>query len=126
MTAAPDDFAELRGRVDRLEVEMAEVRTRAENAETLARLADRDTSDIKASHAAIMRSMQALRDTQVEQGRDIGVLKSDVSVLKRDVGVLKRDVGELKSDVTELRRGLGVVREGVATIISLLSNGHSS
>ncbi len=63
MTAAPDDFAELRGRVDRLEVEMAEVRSRAENAETLARLADRDTSDIKASHAAIMRSMEALRET---------------------------------------------------------------
>jgi chromosome segregation ATPase len=111
MTAAPDDFAELRGRVDRLEVDMAEVRSRAENAETLAHLADRDTSDIKASHAAIMRSMQALREAQVAQGRDISELKVDVS--------------ELKVDVSELRRGLGVVRDGVTTIISLLSDGHA-
>ncbi|MBO0824502.1 MAG: hypothetical protein J2P27_11710 [Actinobacteria bacterium] len=79
MTAAPDD-----------------------NAETLARLADRDTSDIKASHAAIMRSMEALRETQIEQGQ-----------------VLADHTDQL----TELRRGLGVVRDGVTTIIGLLG-GH--
>jgi len=125
MTSAPEEFDELRGRVDRLEAEMPEVRgiaenaqARAERAEVLARLADKDTSDIKTSHGAIMRSMEALRETQIEQGRDISVLRSDVSVLKSDVSVLRGDAGEL-------RRGLRVVRDGVATIITLLSNGHS-
>jgi hypothetical protein len=108
MTAAPDDVADLSGRVDGHGVEMAEVRSRAENAETLARLADRDTSDIKASHAAIMRSMQALRETQVAQGRDISDLRGEVS--------------ELRGEVSDFQRGLGVVRDGVVTIISLLSD----
>ncbi|MGH3304751.1 MAG: hypothetical protein ACRDOK_24405 [Streptosporangiaceae bacterium] len=124
MTAAQDDFAELRGRVDRIEVELAEVRSRAENAETLARLADRDTSDIKASHAAIMRSMQALRETQVEQGRDITELRGDVTELRGDVTELRGDVTELRGEMTELRRGLGVVRDGVTTIIGLLTDGQ--
>jgi hypothetical protein len=64
----PEESSMLSQRVDQLETGLAEVRSRAETAETLARLADRDTAGIKASHAAIIRSMSAWRTTQVEQG----------------------------------------------------------
>jgi hypothetical protein len=65
------DIDDLRARVDRVEAELAEVRARAETAETLARFADRDTGDIKASHAAVMHSLSALRQTQIEQGNTL-------------------------------------------------------
>ena len=63
------ELDDLRARVDRVEAELAEVRAKAESAETLARFADRDASDIKSSHAGIVRSLNALRETQLEQGR---------------------------------------------------------
>jgi multidrug efflux pump subunit AcrA (membrane-fusion protein) len=63
------ELDDLRARVDRGEAELAEVRAKAESAETLAGFADRDASDIKSSHAGIVRSLNALRETQLEQGR---------------------------------------------------------
>jgi len=106
MTAGPEEFAELRSRVGRPEVGLAEVPNRAETAETLARLADTDTSDIKASHGAILRSLDALREAQVDQGQVLA-----------EHG---QQLAELRGDVSEIRTGLGVVRDGVATIISLV------
>ena len=60
-----------RARVDRIEAELAEVRARAESAETLARFADRDASEIKASHAGIVHTLNALRETQLDQGQTL-------------------------------------------------------
>jgi hypothetical protein len=61
----------LRLRIDRIEAELAEVRAKAESAETLARFADRDASDIKASHAGIVHTLNALRETQLEHGQTL-------------------------------------------------------
>jgi hypothetical protein len=106
--ATPEDFAALNRRVDRLETGLAEVRTRAESAETLARLNDRDTSEIKASHAAILRSLEALRLTQVEQGR----------VQDHHSEVLEDHTQQL----ADLRTRIGVVNDGVIKIIGLLAD----
>jgi chromosome segregation ATPase len=65
------EVEELRARLDRIEAELAEVRAKAESAETLARFADRDASEIKASHAGIVHSLNALRETQLEQGQTL-------------------------------------------------------
>lgn len=62
---------DLRARIDRVEAELAEVRAKAENAETLARFADRDASEIKASHAGIVHTLNALRETQLEQSQNL-------------------------------------------------------
>jgi hypothetical protein len=57
--------------MDRMEAELAEVRAKAESAETLARFANRDASDIKASHAGIVHTLNALRETQLEHGQTL-------------------------------------------------------
>jgi len=113
--ATPEDFAALNRRVDRLETGLAEVRTRAESAETLARLADRDTGEIKASHASILRSMEALRLTQVEQGR---ALDNHTRILDHHSEVLEGHAQQL----ADIRSRLGVVNDGVIKIIGLLAD----
>ena len=115
MATSPDEPGAIRARLERLETGLAEVRTIAESAETLATLADRDTSDIKASHAAILRSLQALHHTQVDHSRQLADHGRQLTELRTDVTVLR-------TDVTDIGRGLGVVRDGVATIIHLLTD----
>jgi hypothetical protein len=63
------------------------------------------------------RSLNALRETQLEHGAailglrgDVGELRGDVGELRGDVGGLRVDVGGLRGDVDELRGDVGGLR----------------
>jgi hypothetical protein len=94
---------EIGDRVTRLEHEVARARDDAAAARVLAGGADRDVSAMQGELRAHTRSLNALRETQLEHGAAILGLRGDVGELRGDVGELRGDVGGLRGDVDELR-----------------------
>jgi septal ring factor EnvC (AmiA/AmiB activator) len=76
-----DEVAELRGRVVRLEQEVVQL-------SSALGAVDRDVSDVQSRHRAILATLHALRETQVDHGR---VLEAHTAVLTR----LSESVGYL-------------------------------
>jgi chromosome segregation ATPase len=113
-------MATLDERVQVLETEVVTMRERLDLETGLAASRDRDVSDVKVKLQAQTGLLNALRLTQVEQGKTLGELKADVHGLKADVHVLKADVHELKADVHGLKAELVEVKVGVRTIIGML------
>lgn len=79
----PED--EVEARFTRLEHEMAELReqvsfarTDAASARVLAAGADRDVSEVRGELRAHTKALNALRETQLEQGRSIDDLRQEV------------------------------------------------
>jgi hypothetical protein len=108
---------EIGDRVTRLEHEVARARDDAAAARVLAGGADRDVSAMQGELRAHTRSLNALRETQLEHGAailglrgDVGELRGDVGELRGDVGGLRVDVGGLRGDVDELRGDVGGLR----------------
>jgi chromosome segregation ATPase len=89
--------AELEGRVRRLETEMSEVRH-------LARGASWEVGSLRAELRSHTRVLNALRQTQVEQGRDLDGFRQEVAELR-----------------TEMREGFSVLAVGQAQITALLT-----
>lgn len=97
------EMDELRGRVSALESQMTELRANQQQTHGEARRAaelfvmvDRDVADLTAKSNAQTQVLQALRETQIEQGRDIAALKADVAHIKQDHGAkLEQIVGLL-------------------------------
>jgi chromosome segregation ATPase len=94
------DMDELRERVSALESQMTELRANqqqthgeARRAAELFAMVDRDVADLTAKSNAHTQVLQALRESQIEQGRDIGGLKTDMAHLKADVAHIKQDHG---------------------------------
>jgi chromosome segregation ATPase len=104
---------ELRARIDRIEAELAEVRAKAESAETLARFADRDAKDIKASHAGIVHTLNALRETQLEQGQ---TLAEHTQILAEHTQIL----AEHTQILAEHSQAHGTTIAGIEQILTLL------
>lgn len=88
-------------RVTKLEQQMTEVSRDAGEAIHLAREADRDVADVRVELRAQRKLIQALRETQVEQGQ-------------------KMDAG-FKEIRHEMRDGFGKVAVGMAYITALLT-----
>jgi chromosome segregation ATPase len=111
---------DLRARVDRIEAELAEVRAKAESAETLARFADRDASEIKASHAGIVHTLNALRETQLEQGQTLAehtqILAEHSQILAEHSQILAEDTQIL----AEHSQAHQKTQTGIEQILSLL------
>lgn len=84
-------------RVNTLEQQMTEVHGKADAAIYLAREADRDVTDMRVELSAHKKVLQALRETQIEQGKEIRELR------------------------TEMREGFSTVGVGVAHITALLT-----
>ncbi|MGH3795328.1 MAG: hypothetical protein ACRDSP_10595 [Pseudonocardiaceae bacterium] len=112
----PDDDAE--ARFARLEDEVAELRAQvtlamsdAAAARVLAGGADRDVSEVRAELRAHTQGLNALRETQLEQGRTI-------VEMRQDMGELRQDMGELRQ---EMRRGFSTMATGMAQITTLLT-----
>jgi hypothetical protein len=82
-------MATLVKRVGVLETKVVTMRERLDLETGLAASRDRDVSDVKAKLQAHTGLLNALRMTQVEQGKTLGELKADVHVLKADVGEVK-------------------------------------
>jgi hypothetical protein len=91
-------------RVTRLESEVALARRDATVARELAAGADRDVSAMQDELRAHTRSLNALRETQVEHGVAIRRLRGDMSELR-----------------VEMREGFGKLAVGQAQITALLT-----
>lgn len=105
----PDDDAE--ARFARLEHEVAELReqvTLARSDATAARVlasgADRDVSEVRAELRAHTQGLNALRETQLEQGREIAELRQEMSELRQ-----------------EMQGGFATMATGMARITALLT-----
>jgi hypothetical protein len=83
---------DLEARVTALEEQVRQSREDATAARVLAGAADRDVSEFKQLLNALIRTTGALRETQVEDHRDIATLKTDVAYLKTEIGSLRADV----------------------------------
>jgi hypothetical protein len=73
------DSPDLETRVAALEARLEEVAADAVAARHLAAGADRDVSEVRAELRAHTRALNALRETQVEQGHAIGNLETEMS-----------------------------------------------
>jgi chromosome segregation ATPase len=105
----PED--EVEARFSRLEHEVAELReelalTRSEAAaaRVLAAGADRDVSEVRAELRAHTQGLNALRETQLEQGRKVDDLSREVRAQGR-----------------EMRAGFATLSTGMAQITALLT-----
>jgi uncharacterized protein involved in exopolysaccharide biosynthesis len=88
----------LEGEVSWLKENVALARGDAAAASTLAKTADREVSDVRARQHADTRTLNALRETQIEHGREISELRA------------------------EMRQGFGMLQTGMAQIVALLTN----
>ncbi|GEB53491.1 hypothetical protein [Streptomyces cacaoi] len=82
-------------RIEALEAELDELRTKVGNTEFLAGAADRDASELRAALRAHNQTLNALRETQLEQGQRLGTLEAKVGTLeaKVDDGFAKTAAG---------------------------------
>ncbi|MEV7096500.1 hypothetical protein AB0M80_26975 [Amycolatopsis sp. NPDC051045] len=86
---------DLEARVTALEEQVRQSRQDATAARVLAGAADRDVSEFKQLLNALVRTTGALRETQVEDHRDIATLKTEVTDLKAEMrsGFTKVNIG---------------------------------
>jgi chromosome segregation ATPase len=94
-----DGESTLETRVTALESEMVVVRQEVAAARALAAGADRDVAEYRAELRAHTRTLNALRETQLEHYAEH---KADVAELKAGAVELKADVAELKAGVAQI------------------------
>jgi chromosome segregation ATPase len=108
---------ELEGRVAALETQMRTVRQDAAAARVLAGGADRDVSALATRLDAQTRLLEALRETQVEQGQQL--IEQGQRLF--DQGQRLFDQGDrIDSLEAEMRRGFSTLTVGQAEILALL------
>ena len=105
-TPEPADHDAIR----QLRADLAVVAADAQAARTLAAGADRDVSEVRAELRAHTRVLNALRETQVEQGRAIASLRDEFGQLR----------GEFADLVVEMRVGFATLASGMGDITRLL------
>jgi outer membrane murein-binding lipoprotein Lpp len=115
----PERGDDLEARVSRLEGEVARLkdgvsvsRADAAAARVLAGGADREVSDVRTELRAHTQVLNALRETQIEQGRHLSQLDAKVGQLDAKVDQLDVKVGQ----------ALGLLSTGMAQIVALLSD----
>jgi chromosome segregation ATPase len=117
----PDDDVE--ARITRLEHEVAELREQvaltrsdAAAARVLAAGADRDVSEVRAELRAHTQGLNAMRETQLEQGQEINELRHEMregfTSQGRRIDALER----------EMRGGFATMATGMAQITALLTD----
>jgi isocitrate lyase len=109
LTAVEDEVARLRAEVRR---DLAIARTDAAAARVLAAGAHEDVADVRAALAAHTRTLNALRETQLEQGQAIAGLRTRVSSLE-----VKMDAG-----FAMMEDKFAMVNMGIAAIADMLRN----
>lgn len=121
----PDTNDDIEARVAILEREVVRLREQvalsssdAAGARVLAAGADRDVSEVRAELRAHTQALNALRETQLEQGRAIAGLDQRVTGLDQKVTGLDQKATGLDQKVTEGFATLGV---GMAQITALLT-----
>lgn len=114
--AAPDDDFETRltsleGEVARLREQAALTSTDVAAARVLAAGADHDVSEVRAELRAHTQGLNALRETQLEQGGEIVSLRREIVSLRRESAEQGRG----------MREGFATVTTGMAQITALLT-----
>ncbi|MGH3766220.1 MAG: hypothetical protein ACRDS0_12270 [Pseudonocardiaceae bacterium] len=109
----PND--DLEARFSRLEHEVTLLREDVASARALAALADRDVAELRTEMRAHHKVLNALRETQLEQGQQIDDLRLE---MRQEVGGLRQEVGGLGR---EMREGFAVQSTGMAQITALLT-----
>jgi hypothetical protein len=82
------DLDEFRDRLDVLETEVARLREDAAATRTLASMADRDASEVRGALRAHTQALNALRETQIEQGRTQAAHTRTLEAIAEAVGAL--------------------------------------
>jgi|tagenome__1003787_1003787.scaffolds.fasta_scaffold20654828_2 hypothetical protein len=100
--------------IRQLRAEIALVAADAQAARTLAAGADRDVSEVRAELRAHTRVLNALRETQAEQGRAIAALRGEFTELR----------GEFTELRLEMRTGFATLASGMGDITRLLQRGN--
>lgn len=118
MSSPADDLA---GRISALEGEVARLRDRialstadSTGARLLAAGADREVSGMRSELRAHVRVLEALRQTQLEQGEQLTALRSEV---QSEFADLRGETGELRSD---LQTGFATLQVGMTQVAGLL------
>jgi len=105
-------------RVTKLEREMKEVQNQGSAARLLASGAHEDTGTIGAKLNAQTSVLEKLRETQVEQGKEITSLRTEVATLTNDVHQLDTKVEGLE---TEMRAGFTEMRAGFTKLTEMIN-----
>jgi outer membrane murein-binding lipoprotein Lpp len=129
----PERGDDLEARVSRLEGEVARLkdgvsvsRADAAAARVLAGGADREVSDVRTELRAHTQVLNALRETQLEQGRHLSQLdgkvdRLDTKVVRLDTKVVRLDAKVDQMDA-KVDQALGLLSTGMAQIVALLSD----
>jgi hypothetical protein len=99
--------------IRQLRAELALVAADAQAARTLAAGADRDVSEVRAELRSHTRVLNALRETQVEQGQAIAEMRAQLVEVRGGLADLR----------VEMRTGFATLATGMADITRLLRPG---
>jgi chromosome segregation ATPase len=120
----PDDGLE--SRFCRLEHQVSRLREDVASARALAALADRDVAELRTEMRAHHKVLNALRETQLEQGKQFDELRremhQEISGLRQEmhqeIGGMRQEIGGLRQ---EMREGFAMQSTGMAQITALLT-----
>lgn len=98
---------EIRNRVNVLEAEVERLREEAVATRTLAALADRDASEVRSVLRAHTQTLNALRESQVEQGRIQEAQTNTLQTIAEAVGGLAIHLQRHDDDLSEIK---GILR----------------
>jgi hypothetical protein len=103
----PADQNDLEARVNILEQEMARVRHDAASARVLAGSADRDVAEFHVKLSAHNKTLNVLRETQLEQGQQLAEMRAEMRA-------------EIQNVRAEMQAGFSTLNVGMAQITALL------
>jgi len=116
LTTVEREVARLRDQATVTSSDVTAARADAAAVRVLAAGADHDVSEIRAERRAHTQALNALRETQLDQGREMrdGFAKQD-----RRIDTLERRIDGLEH---EMRQGFATLATGMAQITALLTN----
>ena len=124
VTALEQEVARLSGELERAHED-------TEAARLLASGADRDVSDVRGQLRAQRLLLQALRDTQIEQGKRLDRLEHRMDRIELRMNALEDRMTGLDTRLTdrmdaleaEMREGFAKIHTGMSHIVTLLERG---
>ena len=137
---------DLAKRVTDLEHHMTEIRRDSADALILAKAADRDLSSFRAEFRAHRQALNALRETQIEHGRqlrgvrtetrdlrtemrqgfarvdgELSTVRTDITTMKADLSAINGELNTVKTDITSMKAGLSAMNGELTAINGELS-----
>ncbi|MGH3983245.1 MAG: hypothetical protein ACRDST_11320 [Pseudonocardiaceae bacterium] len=111
-------LATLEREVARLREQLTLASSDAAAARVLASGADRDVSEVRAELRAHTQGLNALRETQLEQGREITSFRQELAEQGREITSVRQELAE---QGREMREGFATLGTGMAQITALLT-----